>query len=321
MKKGVFFLILFSAAISSFRWGFFAHQRINQLAVFTLPPPLNQFYKAHIKYLSDNAVNPDMRRYDIKEEAPRHYIDLDIYPDSTIEFLQQNWYRVTEKIPADSLNEYGIVPWHIVTMYHRLKDAFLQKDPARILKLSAEIGHYIGDANVPLHTTENYNGQLTNQRGIHGFWESRLPELFFEDYTFFVGKAEYIESPLREAWKAVISGHQALDSVLRFEKELSNKFPADKKYTYEERGNSFVRTYSREYATSYHEMLSGMVERRMQASVKMVGDFWYTCWVHAGQPDMSEFIEFDFSEWEKENQKKEREGWLNKLFNAREEGG
>jgi hypothetical protein len=35
-------------------------------------------------------------------------------------------------------------------------------------------------------------GNLTNQVGIHGFWESRLPELFYEQYDFYVGPATYL---------------------------------------------------------------------------------------------------------------------------------
>ena len=34
-----------------------------------------------------------------------------------------------------------------------------------------------------------------------------------------------------------------------------------------------------------------MVERRMRSSIKMVGDFWMSCWVKAGQPDLSQLIE------------------------------
>jgi len=63
-------------------WGFFGHQRINRLAVFTLPPEIFKFYKLHIDYITENAVNPDQRRYAVKEEAPRHFIDLDNYSDS-----------------------------------------------------------------------------------------------------------------------------------------------------------------------------------------------------------------------------------------------
>ena len=49
--------------------------------------------------------------------------------------------------------------------------------------------YYVGDAHVPLHTTENYNGKMTGQKGIHGFWESRLPEINADNYNFFVLKA------------------------------------------------------------------------------------------------------------------------------------
>ena len=63
-------------------WGFFAHQKINRLAIFTLPVEMIGFYKKNIQYLTENAINPDRRRYSVKEEAARHYIDVDVYGDS-----------------------------------------------------------------------------------------------------------------------------------------------------------------------------------------------------------------------------------------------
>ena len=64
---------------NSVKWGFYAHMTINKIAVFTLPAEMIGFYKHHLTYITENAVNPDKRRYAIKEEAPRHYIDLDVY--------------------------------------------------------------------------------------------------------------------------------------------------------------------------------------------------------------------------------------------------
>jgi hypothetical protein len=81
--------------------------------------------------------------------------------------------------------------------------------------------------------------------------------------------------------------NNALDSVLRFEKELTAQFPSDKKYSYEQRGNTTIQTYSYEFSQAYHQMLSGMVERRMKKAIVAVGSFWYTAWVDAGQPDLS----------------------------------
>jgi hypothetical protein len=70
--------------LTGFRWGFFAHKKINRLAVFTLPATMAGFYKKNLEYITEAAVNPDRRRYAIPEEAPRHYIDLDDYGDSAI---------------------------------------------------------------------------------------------------------------------------------------------------------------------------------------------------------------------------------------------
>ncbi|MTI20877.1 S1/P1 Nuclease [Fulvivirga sp. RKSG066] len=302
-------------------WGFFAHQRINRLAVFTLPVEMIGFYKHNIQYITENAVNPDRRRYAVEGEAPRHFIDVDIYGDSAVYKMPRYWTEAVEKYSEDTLQAYGIVPWHIYFMKLRLTDAMRIKDAAAILRLSADLGHYIGDANVPLHTTENYNGQLTDQYGIHGFWESRLPELFSDDYDFFVGKAEYIENPQLRAWEAVVQAHEALDSVLWLEKKLSKHLSADKKYSFETRGQSTIRVYSREYSEEYHQMLDGMVERQMLSAIKMVGDFWYTCWVDAGQPDMDELIDFEFSEEELEKRREELMEWKKKKYESREHEG
>lgn len=279
-----------------FAWGFFAHQYINRLAVFTLPPEMLGFYKHHIRFITENAVNPDKRRYAVEGEAPRHYIDIDVYGDSAIYKLPRSWKKAVEKYTEDTLQAYGIVPWHIYSMKFRLTEAFKEKNVKKILLLSADIGHYIGDANVPLHTTQNYNGQMTGQYGIHGFWESRLPELFSKDYDFFFDrKAAYLENPLLTAWEAVTNAHLALDSVLRFEKELTTSMGEARKYGFETRNNLNTRVYSKDFSTAYHQKLNGQVERRMRAAIQMVGDFWYTCWVDAGQPNLEEMLKSELS--------------------------
>lgn len=298
-------------------WGFFAHERINRLAVFTLPPEMIGFYKRNITYIAEASVNPDRRRFAVVDEAPRHYLDLDHYGDSALYNMPRFWNEAVEKYTEDTLKAYGILPWHIQRMYLQLRDAFLVKDPQRILKVSAELGHYLADAHVPLHTTENYNGQLTDQVGIHAFWESRLPELFFDEYDFFVGPASYISNPQFEAWKAIESSHKALDSVLHYEKELAAKF-GEKKYSFEVKGKQTLKVYSKEYAKAYHELLSGMIERQMRTCIKRLGGFWYSAWVDAGQPDLKKLIDYTPSEEELKKNREEVEEWKQKRLQGRE---
>ena len=286
-----FFLICSLSINQASAWGFWAHQRINRLAVFTLPPEMLVLYKKHIEYLTEHAVDPDKRRYAVDGEAARHYIDLDHYGHYPFEELPRQWDSAVSVYSVDTLNAYGNLPWHLPADVWKLKEAFEAGDLNRILKLSADIGHYVGDAHVPLHTTENYNGQLTGQKGIHGFWESRLPELFASKFNFFVGRAFFIEDLLMEAWQAVLESHRALDTVLNFERELQAIFPPDKKYGYESRNNIVVRVYSREYAAAYHTRLNGMVERRMRLAIRRVGAYWYTAWLLADAPDLSPLIQ------------------------------
>ena len=272
---------------TSYSWGFYAHKRINRLSVFTLPPDMIVFYKKHIEFITEHAVDPDKRRYAVDGEAPRHFIDIDHYSEEDpFGVMPRNWKDAIEKYTEDTIQEYGIVPWHLEVMLGRLTWAFKDQDLDRILKYSSDFGHYIGDAHVPLHTTENYNGQMTNQKGIHGFWESRLPELFSEDYEFWVGKARYIDDPRDYFWTTVEQSHAALDSVLDFERDLNDKFPQDQKYNYETRGTTTMKQYSREYSTEFHIMMDGMVERRMKRAIITIGCMWYTAWVNAGQPDL-----------------------------------
>jgi hypothetical protein len=120
------------------------------------------------------------------------------------------------------LKAYGINPWHVDKMMFKLTEAFKKENIDLILHYSADLGHYIADGHVPLHTTENYNGQLTGQRGIHGFWESRIPELKSTSYDFFIGKADYISNPSNFIWNRILESSKATDSVLLFEKQPSS---------------------------------------------------------------------------------------------------
>ena len=284
----LFFVPLFFVARQAQAWGFFGHRLLNRLAVYTLPPGMIGFYKANIDYLMVNATRPDSRRAVVPGEAPKHFLDVDRYGDSAGFKLPRKYADAVARYGEDSLLRHGIVPWNVVSMKNRLTAAFKAKNTDRILSLSADLGHYVADACVPLHTTRNYNGQLTNQRGIHGLWESRLPELLSADYDLFSGRAEYLERPSDAIWAAVIRSHAAVDSVLRFEKELTAQYPEDRKFGYEQRGNQTIRTYSREFSATYHARLNGQVERQLRYAAALIGNFWFACWVDGGSPDLSQ---------------------------------
>jgi hypothetical protein len=272
----------------AFAWGFYGHQQINYQAVFLLPPDMLVFFKPHIDYLKSHSVDPDKRRYLLEQEGPRHYIDLDHYGPAPYASLPRDWKTALAACSYDSLMRYGIAPWWIQVMLQRLTQAFAAKDPEQIVKNAAEIGHYIADIHVPLHACSNHNGQFTGQHGIHGFWESRVPELLAEkEWDLLIGRASYYKDPLALTWRRVLQSAAAADTVLEVEKKLRARFSSDQVYAFEERNGQLVRQFSAAYTLAYDRLLAGMIERRMRESIEAVASFWLTAWVNAGQPPLS----------------------------------
>ncbi len=322
MKRCLLLLIGCLMVTQCFCWGFFAHKKINYYAVFLLPPEMIVLYKPNISFLEEHAVDPDKRRYAVPDEAPRHYLDIDHYGAYPYPGLPRKWKDAVAKFGEDSLKAYGIVPWHIQNMLYRLTDAFKEKNFSKIMKNSAEIGHYIADSHVPLHANSNHNGQYTNQKGIHGFWESRVPELLAEkEFSFFIGKAQYIKNPGEYVWARVLESALASDSVLRFERELTKQFPADQKYAFETRNAVVIKQYSTSFTKAFNEKLNGMVERRMRLSISSVASFWYTAWVNAGQPDLRSLVKQQFSEKDAKEFEQLNDSWKNngKIIGREEE--
>lgn len=276
-------------------------------------------FKPQIDFLAEHAVDPDKRRYAVPEEGPRHYIDIDQYGTYPYDSLPRKWNDAVAKYSADTLNAHGIVPWWLQTMLFRLTDAFKEKNQVKILKYAAEIGHYIADSHVPLHASSNHNGQYTNQKGIHGFWESRIPELLADNqWDFFIGKAEHIKNPPDFIWKRVLESAAASDTVLQFEKELTNSFPSDQKYSFEDRNGVTIRQYSTAFTKAYDAKMAGMVERRMRQSIFAVASFWYTAWVNAGQPNLTKLTNKEFSAEDLKEFESLNASWRNATIKGRE---
>lgn len=286
MKRIAALLLGFVFVVQSFAWGFLGHKTINNRAVFALPEDLFPFYKIHIDYVTQHSTDPDSRRYLFEDEGCRHFLDCDHYEFAApLDTVPHNWFKAVEKYTEDTLNAHGIVPWYSMLMLRKLTKAFENKDLIKILKYSADIGHYIADAHVPLHSTSNYNGQHTGQHGIHALWESRLPQLFIDSFDLLTGTVAYVQDPQEFIWNAVSESYEAVDTVLFLEKRIG-MLHENNKFSYEIIGNNTVQVYSAAFCNDYYRSMENMVARRMQKAVYAVAAFWYTAWVDAGQPDL-----------------------------------
>jgi hypothetical protein len=286
-------------------WGTFGHEHIDRAAVFALPAPLQTFFYNHIDYITQESTVPDLRKYTLNDKAenPRHFIDLENF--GSVDSLPKTMEEAKKKYDEKFLNSNGILPWYMEDLMEKLTKAFKEKKKTEILFIAADLGHYLGDAHMPLHTSANYDGQKTDQKGIHALWESRLPEMFGNDYNYHTPDAKYIDDISKETWRIIFDSHKLIDTLLMTDKELRKKFGEDKVFKTDTNGKVIKSKYGQsvftdEYATQLHTALKGMVEKQMNASCMDVANFWYTAWVNAGKPDL---IGLDPSDLTKRNSK------------------
>lgn len=287
-------------------WGIVGHERINKAAVMALPQQLQVFFYNHIDFITQEASVPDIRKYALKykDENPRHYIDLENFK-APIDSLPKTLEEANKKYDAKFLNDNGILPWYIEDMMIKLTKAFKEKNRAEILFLAADLGHYIGDAHMPLHTSANHDGQLTDQKGIHSLWESRLPELFVKNYKLNVPEAQYYENVHKATWDMIKDTHSLVEPLLAVDKKLRTATPENEVFVVDAEGKIVKNKYnsakfSDEYAAKLHTKLNGMVENQMKKAIIATASFWYTAWVNAGKPDLSDL---DSKELTKRNSK------------------
>jgi len=288
-RKKFFILItlcFFVIGLSS--WGFLVHRTINQLAIYSLPAPLQSYFYLDQAYLVSNAPRPDLRRKKDKLEAAKHFIDLEVYGPNAVNNMPKDWAVAVKKYSVDTLLKHGWAPYLIIKELDKLTNAFRSKNKDSILFYAADIGHYIGDIQVPLHTTINYDGQQTNQKGLHSLWESFIPTLRINQYQLFhPHKATYLKNPKEVLWEDIRKANSLIPALLAVEKEVSIQFKPENKYKTKLRNGKIIKTYSKAFAEAYANGLGSTINTQLIASANRIADFWYTAWVNAGKPNLA----------------------------------
>src|SRR5690625_7321412 len=88
---------------------------------------------------------------EVKQEG-RGIISRFLYPD-----LKEEGHLIF----IDSFSGYGILPYYFPLIYSQLVTAMVSKNEERILRLCADIGHYVADAHSSMIISVFYNGNLT----------------------------------------------------------------------------------------------------------------------------------------------------------------
>lgn len=275
-KKSLFVIVLILLPLTCiFGWGAEGHRLISNKAMTLLPDEMSSFTQWQ-EYITVHSVDPDLRREHDKSEAPRHYIDIDYYPEFNNGKMIEDKSKLVAEYGDSVVTKMGLLPWATLDTYKKLVQAFKDGDRDKALIYASDLGHYVGDGHQPMHTIVNYNGQLTNQKGIHGRYETVMVDSNLSEINsdFRAEKALYINDPLKFIFNYITDANSVVNLL----------FDAD---TY-----SFKKADSHEDNEYYRLMwfkLKYITETQIENASRDFASLLYSAWVDAGKPAFSEF--------------------------------
>jgi hypothetical protein len=279
-------------------WGSDGHRIIDRLAAAKLPGDVPEFLRSSYAQDAMEYYGPEPDRWKSRAEAelgnagsPEHYIDLE-WADLIGGPLPRNRYdfvralavaqKAHPELGADLTPEkVGLQPWAADEWYQRTKAAMREyrglkaagKDTkpveAEILFCAGILGHFVGDASNPLHTTIQFNGWTganpngyTTEHHIHALMES--------DFVAANVTAKDV-APLIPAEPKVLGDF--FDDYVAYIRH-SNTL-VEKSYQIEKAGG-FVGAGSAESRA--------FIDERLAAGATELRDAIYTAWVKSGDP-------------------------------------
>ncbi len=264
MKKRQLIPMLITLMLSNaFGWGWGSHRYINDAAVDHLPQELS-FFQDHRDYLSEHAVDPDTDDF----PGYYHYIDIDYYPEFFAGTLPHTWQAMIDLYGQDIMEDNGVIPWVIEWWLADLSTLMAAGDWDNVWQIAAELGHYVADSHQALHLTLNYNGQLTNNYGIHSRYETQMINPHLDELTAPDSAAGYWDSPIDSVFKYIDETFPIVDLIM---------IADDRAYAVDSNHGS---TY---YDMMWEDLADTTIWTMEQAAVHLAS-VWYTAWINAGSP-------------------------------------
>lgn len=273
-------LVLIAAATGTSHaaaWGFVAHRIVAENSVAALPDPMAGFYKANITAVSDASIEPDtlLRERDGEQEKRRHYIDLDALTRPPFHDLPFDEQEARRLYGSRRVDEAGVLPWRIVGVHAQLREAFREEDPAKIISRSGWLSHYVADAYQPLHTTKNFDGQQTCNRGVHAVFETDLIDRLKARYRRETALPEsfapaVIEETGRFLFSEIFSSYGLVEMILRADTESMD----------------LVKKQRKDYFEEMERQLGSLARSQMRRAEATTVSLWYSAWVESGRPGL-----------------------------------
>jgi hypothetical protein len=270
MKIKLFLLLFVLSFGSSFPWGEEGHKLIAKKAVDILKEKIQNII-LYEEYIVENSIEPDRRREHDKSEYPKHFIDIDYYE----EFLNGRMIKDKEQLTAiygDSIvTQMGLLPWTTLETLQNLTAAFREMNRDKVLIFAADLAHYVADAHQPMHTILNYNGQLTDQAGIHRRYESEMLNRYFNELQNnpVIPDVIYVSAPIDYIFSYITNSNSLSELLFAADRFASTRAAS---------------TDNDEYYRLFWFRTEYVTKIQFNAAANALASLIYTAWKDAGEP-------------------------------------
>jgi hypothetical protein len=257
-------------------WGEKAHRKINSSIVEFFPKELNQL-KAWEPILAAHCSDADLRKRKDKPEFVKHFIDIDNYDDFINKHeIEENFEMACQKYGKEMVKKEGTLPWTTDSTYLALVQDFKSGNWNRAALTAADLGHYVGDGHMPLHITANYDGQKSNQTGIHRRYEETMIDRHVDKIQFEFSKCKKVKDVRHFIFSYLYTNHFSIVPLLKAD-SLSFALAG--------------KQYDEMYYTSLWENSNSFTVRLLEESSKKTASLIYSAWIEAGKPKIQRIPE------------------------------
>jgi hypothetical protein len=275
-RIGPLLLLLLTIPAPAFAWGTAAHRIIMSRAIDILPAEIRPFFERFRAELVLRTIDPDTYRTVGWDDDPNHFVNLGAdelgpYPFTA---LPREYGAAVEKFGMVALKRLGMLPWREAEEFGNMRRAMegfkrnFASSPTDTVLFAAVAAHYIQDATQPLHASNNFDGQLTRQNGIHARFETALIARYESKLNLTPAPPRVVASARDFAFEELLKSFLDVEPLLAADKEAVA-------------GND---TYDNEYFDRFFAKVKPMVEERLSSAITATASLFLSAWDAAGRP-------------------------------------
>jgi hypothetical protein len=257
-------------------WGFAGHKLIMRRAIELLPPELKPFFEHYRDEVVLRVVDPDLWRNAGWEDDPNHFVDFGMKElgDYPFTALPREYGAALEKFGPSLLARIGRLPWREAEQFGNLRrgfEAFTREGlyaPGDVVLFSAVASHYMQDAHQPFHASNNHDGQLTGNNGIHARFERDLIERFESRLRLNPAAPRAITNPRDIAFDRLLASYKLVDPILQADTAAA----------------AGKDVYDDDYYEKFFAKVRPILEQRLSEAITATAGIIIGAWDQAGRP-------------------------------------